>query len=208
MEKIIHNITNNKIFIYYIGGEFYMTLKTHFETGIGLSLLLGGMLIEKIYFMDISSASKIGILGAILIGVTAGSVYPDFDRDESNLNEKGLNLRWENKLDHRGVVHTLINAVGVALPFLLLDFMFSKVTSLDLTWIAILGLSMSVGCIWHMILDSLTPNGIMWLYPITMHRFRIPLIKNSATERLFRILVTGAFIYGAVFYWTLGPKLN
>ncbi|MFT4144396.1 MAG: metal-dependent hydrolase [Mobilitalea sp.] len=182
-----------------------MTLKTHFETGIGLSLLLGGMLIQKIYFMDISSASKIGILGAILIGVTAGSVYPDFDRDESNLNEKDLNLRWENKLDHRGVVHTLINAVGVALPFLLLDFMLSKVTSLDLTWIAILGLSMSVGCIWHMILDSLTPDGIMWLYPITRYRFRIPLIKNSATERLFRILVTGAFIYGAVFYWTLHP---
>lgn len=182
-----------------------MTLKTHFETGLGFSLLLGGRAVQEIDAMNISPVSKLGILGAVVIGILAGSVYSDIDLDGSKLNAEDVDLHWENKLDHRGVVHTLINVVGVALPFLLLAFVLEKITSFDLTWITVLGLSMSIGCIWHMILDSLTPKGIMWLYPITAHRFRIPLIKNYATERIFRILVTGAMIYGAVYYWSLIP---
>ncbi|SHO53412.1 metal-dependent hydrolase [Anaerocolumna xylanovorans] len=179
-----------------------MTLKTHFETGIGLSLLLGGSAIQKIDVMNISPASKLGIMAAIVVGVAAGSVYPDIDLDESNLNAEDVDLHWENKLDRRGVVHTMINVVGVAFPFLLIAFVLGKVTSLDFTWIAVLGLSMSVGCIWHMLVDTLTPDGIMWLYPITVYRFRIPLINNCTIERIFRILVTGVLIYGAVYYWS------
>lgn len=180
-----------------------MNLKTHFETGIGLSLLLGGMAIQKIDVMNVSPASKIGIMGAIIVGVTAGSVYDDIDRDGSNLNAENVDMHWENNFDHRGIIHTLINVIGVALPFLLITWVLNKLTTVDTMWVGVLGLSMGVGCIWHMLLDTLTPKGIMWLYPITVHRFRIPIIKTNGTERIFRILVTGAMLYKAVYYWSL-----
>lgn len=178
-----------------------MTLKTHFETGIVLSLLLGGMAIQKIDAMSITAGSKITVLSAILVGVTAGSVYPDIDFDKSNLNANDVDLQWESKFDHRGVIHTLVNVVGVSLPFFLLFRILTKVTSLDLTWIFTLGLSMAVGNTWHMMLDSLTPKGIMWLYPVTVYRFRIPIIRNYTTERIFRILVTGVMLYAATQLW-------
>lgn len=182
-----------------------MTLKTHFETGIGLALLISGIGVPTIDAMDISDASKIGILAAILVGVTAGSVYPDIDLDESNLNAEDVALHWENKFDHRGIVHTLVN-LGLVLPFLLFSKILSQLTSLDVTWITVLGLSMGAGCVWHMLLDSLTTKGIMWLYPITGYRFRIPIIKNYTIERIFRILVTGGLLYGAIYYWSINPN--
>lgn len=178
-----------------------MTLKTHFETGIGMSLLLGGMAIPKIDAMDITDGSRLGILAAIIIGVTAGSVYSDIDFIGSKLNAEDVNLGWAYNFDHRGIVHTLINAIGVSLSYLLLAWILSRVTTFDTTWIAVLGLSICIGCIYHMLLDSLTPKGVMWLYPITVYRFRIPIIKNYNTERIFRIIVTGALLYKAVYYW-------
>ncbi|MFV0362702.1 MAG: metal-dependent hydrolase [Suipraeoptans sp.] len=179
-----------------------MTLKTHFETGIGLSLLIGGMAIQKIDVMDISAGSKLGIMAAILVGVTAGSVYPDIDLEESNLNADDMMMRWESKLDHRGIVHTLINVAGIVLPFALLNLLLKTVTPFDVTWITVLGLSMSVGCVWHMLLDSMTPNGISWLYPLTRFRFKIPIIRNHFTERIFRIIVTSIFLYYAIHFWS------
>ena len=180
-----------------------MTLKTHFNTGLGLSLLFGGMVIPKIDAMDITDASKLGILAAIIIGITAGSVYPDIDLKESNLNAEDVDLRWENNFDHRGIVHTLINVIGVSLPFLLVAWVLKRVTNFDTTWIAVLGLSMSVGCVKHMLEDSFTPKGVLWLYPFTMRQFRIPIIKIYTTERIFRILVTGALLYRAIYYWSI-----
>ena len=53
-----------------------MNLKTHFETGIGLSLLLGGITIQKIDVMNISPASKLGIMAAIVVGVQRGVYIP------------------------------------------------------------------------------------------------------------------------------------
>lgn len=182
-----------------------MTLKTHFQTGIGLSLLLGGMAIQKIDVMDITPGAKIGLMISMLVGITAGSVYPDIDCDETNLNAEEVSLQWESKFDHRGIIHTLINVVGVSLPFLLLTYLLNKVSSIDTTWFAVLGISMSIGCVWHMLLDTLTPKGIMWLYPITVYRFRVPIVRNYIVERFFRIIVTGILLYLAVSYWAIAP---
>jgi membrane-bound metal-dependent hydrolase YbcI (DUF457 family) len=182
-----------------------MTLKTHFETRIGLALLISGICGPTIDAMDISDASKIGILAAILVGVTAGSVYPDIDLAESNLNAENVMLHWENNFDHRGIVHTLINVIGVSLPFLLMAWVLNRVTTFDTTWIIVLCLSMSAGCVKHMLEDTFTPKGILWLYPFSMHRFRIPFIRNYVTERIFRILVTGSLLYKAIYYWSTNP---
>lgn len=179
-----------------------MTLKTHFETGIGLSMLIGGMAYQHIDAMNISDSAKLGILGAILIGITAGSVYPDIDLNGSNLNAENIRLQWESNFDHRGIVHTLVN-IGLTLPFLLLWKVLSILTPFNFTWVAVLGISMVLGCLWHMVLDSLTPKGIMWLYPLTVFRFRIPIIRNYATERIFRIIVTGILVYFAVQIWAV-----
>lgn len=178
-----------------------MTTKTHLETGMVLSLVASGLATEKLSVMDISPLSKIGAMAAIVVGITAGSIYPDIDHNGSNLNTCDVKMGWESKLDHRGVVHTLINSIGILLPFMLLNLLLKAVTSLNTIVVSILGVSMSIGCVWHMMLDTLTPKGIMWLYPFTLYRFRIPIIKSYTTERLFRIVVTAVLLYGAVYLW-------
>lgn len=141
----------------------------------------------------------------IIIGITAGSVYPDIDLNSSNLNGEAMSMEWEGSLDHRGIVHTLINVLGIVAVFTI-PALLLRMFELDASWLITLGLSMAIGCIGpHMMLDSLTPKGVMWLYPFTVFRFRIPIIKNYATERIFRILVTGALLYKAIEYWSIGP---
>lgn len=186
-----------------------MTLKTHFEVGIASSLLASGMYLNYISPMlvdgSINGEMVVANTAMIIIGITAGSVYPDIDLRKSNLNSEDVDMEWENNFGHRGIVHTLINAIGLlaifTLPALLMkNFIF------DASWLMTLGISMAIGCIGpHMILDSLTPKGIMWLYPITMYRFRIPIIKNYTTERIFRILLVGLLLYNAVKQWSIGP---
>lgn len=88
---------------------------------------------------------------------------------------------WDGLFDHRQELHTLVNAIGSALPFLLIYGILS-IFGLKLPWLLAMGAGMSLGCIWHMIIDTFTPQGIMWLYPLTRKRFSIPLVRSGKTE--------------------------
>lgn len=179
-----------------------MTLKTHLETGIALGLLISGTAIPRIDALNASNGSKLGIMVALAVGIIAGSIYPDIDLDESNLVETDNSIiEWEKHFGQRHVIHTLINAVGVCLPFLFMFWVLNKALPWDVRWIKVLGLAMGVGCVWHMVLDTFTPKGIMWLYPLTRIHIRIPIIRNYFVERLFRIVLTGTLLFGAVYYW-------
>lgn len=187
-----------------------MTLKTHATTSLALGLALSGIYMQynynAEYFNRISEIANSGenmiqlITGlapaaVVLTGIMAGGIFPDIDHDESLIYGE-LNMSWEEKFDRRGIVHTLVNVIGITLPFILL-YMFAGGSEMVLT----LGLSMSTGCVFHMLLDIFTDQGIMWLYPITRHRFRIPIITNYFVERLFRFIISFGLVTWGAYTW-------
>ena len=172
-----------------------MTLKTHGTTSLSLGFMLSSIYAN--YANNLSSSSSgfsLGVAGAIVLGTFAGGMLHDFDHNESNLYSDYADMHWEDALEHRGPVHTLFYTIGVNIPFAIIYTILTMITSWNLTWLIALSAGLSIGCVWHLFEDSLTPKGVMWLWPITIYRFRIPIIKNIITEKIFEIIVSTIFL--------------
>ncbi|WP_410767349.1 metal-dependent hydrolase [Haloferax sp. DFSO60] len=94
-----------------------------------------------------------------LVGLIGG-VAPDVDLYFGRL--------WEFPLVHRGVVHTPF-LLGVLLAVLL----FAGVRK----WVA---LGFGLAFFSHLVIDSFTKTGILWLYPVSSHHFSADLSMHSA----------------------------
>jgi len=99
------------------------------------------------------------LLGALVVG----SVLPDLDVAGSFISNKTkVNLSF---LGHRKLLHSLVGAALLSLPFLLLKS-YIGVFSVYLT------LGLFLGCITHLVLDSFTLSGIAWLYPFSKKKLK------------------------------------
>lgn len=177
-----------RLTVFQLGKEKHktMSLKTNFLTGLALSLLISGLYISYAETM-VDEGAIDGVLALvntmmICVGILAGSIYQNV-LDGSDFTSE-IVFGWNNSLGggHRCIEY-LINAVGVSLSFILLALIISRVTVFNTSCIAILGLSMSGGIVWSLILDILR-------------------IKNYAIERIFRIIVTGSLLSGAILLWS------
>ena len=83
-----------------------------------------------------------------MVGVGIGSLIPDIDTPHSILGRFNI---FSYIMKHRGITHTII---GLVLFTLIFHFMFGNFT-----------VGFALGYALHLILDSVTPMGIMWLYP-------------------------------------------
>lgn len=180
-----------------------MTTKTHFETGLATAFGLAGLYFTtKIgnSYSELDHNTLMALLNVVMIwvGVTAGAIYPDISIQNSEV-ANGMN--WEVFFGKRGITHTLVNVVGLGIWFLP-AILISHFGNVDMTWLLFLVGSIMIGCVQHMALDSLTPQGIAWLYPLTDKHFNIPLVRGAKSEKLFRIVYFAIMIPIAV-HWNM-----
>lgn len=186
-----------------------MTVKTHGVTGIALGLTIAGATLPQ--YVNIATSHDnlvtIGTMAAIILGTFAGAMYPDFDNDSSMLYADEVYVSWKSKLSHRGVTHTLFNTIGVVNPFIIIFALLKAFVSWNPKWVLTLGASFCIGCLFHIIEDTFTTKGVMWAYPITSSRYKIPLVKNYFDELVFGTIVTVGLLVATVFFWTINSPM-
>ena len=149
-----------------------------FRTHLAFSLLIALLIItffniqDKIYFMII---------------LVLASSFPDIDSDKSKIGRrfpifsKLINLFF----GHRGIFHSIF-------PPLILLFTFWY---FDLFYI---GLAIFIGYLTHLIADSITLEGINFLYPFSSFRIKGLIRTGSLVESLLflmLIIINSLFIY-------------
>lgn len=126
---------------------------------------------------------EIGLLGA---GITAlGGLLPDLDHPRSMLG-KYMPLFSLLGGHHRGWFHTVVGLAAFTLPV-----MFYSET---------LVIGLAVGFASHLVLDSLNPTGIMWLWPITDQKYRMAKIRTGSAGDSMIFFITLLLVLGRIWY--------
>lgn len=139
-----------------------------FRTHLIFSFLIGILIIN--YF---NIQNKIVFVAILLIA----SALPDIDSYKSKLGKKikPISFLINIFLGHRGIFHS---------PFLLI--LISMLIAIINQEIAS---AFFVGYLSHLILDSLTPEGVMFFYPFSKKRTKGPIRTGSLFENIFFILL-------------------
>ena len=166
-----------------------MTGRTHFVAG----LLAGEIVVICTHTAEIS-----GIVDIMSIAALA-ALFPDIDHPYSKISKKNILMKNVSKattslFKHRGFTHTVFFAVIFAA---LTGFIYSLIpfhlySPVNMSAAALCGMFS------HLILDSLNPTGIMWLWPETTEHYSWAKIrtgkKGDTAVRIMLSLVTTAGI--------------
>lgn len=116
------------------------------------------------------------VVGGLIGGV--GGLIPDLDKTGSKIaNKFPITAKiTEFTLGHRGLLHTPFFVLMVMMIY----YAVSKNTSYSLNNVAIF--SFFAGYMSHILLDYLTPQGIMMLYPISKKRFHLIGLKGRLRD--------------------------
>lgn len=101
-----------------------------------------------------------------IVAITIGSLFPDIDTPYSKLGKYNI---FSYVMKHRGITHTLL---GMSIFSYIAYEMFG-----DFVW------GFIFGYIIHLLVDGLTPMGIMWLYPFKKKYYSIWKRKSPYKSR-------------------------
>ncbi|RDV80750.1 metal-dependent hydrolase [Ammonifex thiophilus] len=161
-----------------------MLWRTHFLAGAALGIALSS-----------GHDPKALALSAFVAGVAA--LLPDLDDPRSFLGRKAWPVSAGLKLaaGHRGAMHSL--AAALVASAVLGFFLRSPVPEAFYLLLA--------GYLSHLLLDTLNPAGVPWLWPLKF-RFRVPVVEvGSAVERL--VLVPALFFLCAWLWFHSCPSI-
>jgi len=114
-----------------------------FITHISLGLLLGLIIVKNI---------SLPVNQAIFIGaIILGSLFPDIDSATSFIGSKFKLVSLFFK--HRGAIHSLPLLAACSMVFFILSGN------------AYYAIAFLLGYLFHLLIDSLTPKGVAWLWP-------------------------------------------
>lgn len=135
-------------------------------------------------------------VSAGIAGVAA--LLPDIDSPESKLGRliPILPTVLTVTVGHRGVLHSLVGALGISLAVSLLIKIWYASTFLEIFPLVL------AGYITHLLLDSMTNSGCPWVYPIKTH-IGIPLLSTGSFVE--RLIVSPAMM--VLFAWFSGPMV-
>lgn len=159
-----------------------MTYYTHISGGV-----LAGAIITGAAIPDNTHTAL--ILGGAMIG----SLLPDIDHTKSKISRSSLAtsvIAQATRLftKHRGIIHTPIFILFVwVLAYLISAFMSASAQEYFKLFVS----GIVPGMLSHLILDTLNPGGIMWIFPINQNYYHIGGIKTGS---IFETLVTIALI--------------
>ncbi len=133
-------------------------------------------------------------VSAGIAGVSA--LLPDIDSPESKLGRliPILPTVLTVTVGHRGVLHSLVGALGMSLAASLLIKIWYASAFLEIFTLVL------TGYITHLLLDSMTNSGCPWVYPIKTH-IGIPLLSTGSFVE--RLIVSPVMI--VLFAWLSGP---
>ncbi|MFC5700284.1 metal-dependent hydrolase [Cohnella faecalis] len=115
----------------------------------------------------IGIATKEGVIRNLLVSVIGGGfLYAGFTSGQPWLMGFGLFVAWAPWLKHRGMTHT----VWALLLWALIGRGLERQLGLD----GIMAAS-AAGYASHLLADTLTPQGVKWLYPIYKKSIKFPL---------------------------------
>jgi len=139
-----------------------------FRTHLIFSFLIGILIIN--YF---NIQNKIVFVAILLIA----SALPDIDSYKSKLGKKikPISFLINIFLGHRGIFHSPF--------FLILTSMLIAIINLEIA------AAFFIGYLSHLVLDSLTPEGVMFFYPFSKKRTKGPIRTGSLFENIFFILL-------------------
>lgn len=112
-----------------------------------------------------------------------GVMIPDIDHKNSKISNKIKPLSWLVRIftKHRGFTHSLSGAIVFSFGFMLVLQIFNITKPLTIWFF--------LGYIAHLVGDSLTPQGVNWLHPLTKKRIKFFVRTGSLTETLILSLV-------------------
>ncbi|MCL6559343.1 MAG: metal-dependent hydrolase [Firmicutes bacterium] len=175
-----------------------MLWRTHFLAGAAAGLLAG------------HADAKAAAVSAGIAGIAA--LLPDIDSPRSKLGRMITPVSWSIKelAGHRGILHSLLGAGVVTLLMssaLWLWYTHTHVFAQMLfpRWYDYghLVLLIAAGYLSHLVMDSLNPQGVPWLWPYRKH-FGLPLAQTgSVIENL--VVLPCVFL---LFVWLAAKLLS
>lgn len=150
-----------------------MTGKSHLVCGIFGGLTYG------VISGDFSSS----VLIPTIITSAIGGLTPDIDSPNSKIGRKIKPISWlANRLcGHRGLIHTPFFVAIVSCLILTLMFISNNINNYYLL------ISFVIGYTGHLLLDTFTVEGIMWLYPFNKKKIHFTNIKTGS---IFEYLIS------------------
>ncbi|MES5837493.1 metal-dependent hydrolase [Bacillus cereus group sp. MG11] len=119
--------------------------------------------------------------GTLLIGSFIGGLLLDIDHPDSKMGRKFRFLSWGiNKVfGHRGLTHTLIFTMLLSILLFFCTTFFDGYLQVLYSQFVI---GITVGCLSHLLLDSMTKAGVPLFYPFTKKHFRIAKFRTNRDE--------------------------
>lgn len=148
-----------------------MIFRTHLIFGIFLSLIYLNLFGEEYFFV---------------LGLLVGSVFLDIDSYSSKLGRRFLSRVLTAFFKHRGVVHSLFFVLSLSLLFGLFD--------------PSLGFGFFVGGFGHLVLDSITKQGVRIFYPFRV-KIKGPFKSGKKFDSFLFVLFSlfSVYLFGLVF---------
>ncbi|MFI3255014.1 MAG: metal-dependent hydrolase [Eubacteriales bacterium] len=147
----------------------------------------GGVLSVALYYTYGVAPPNLAImaLGLALGGI--GGLLPDIDHSGSKITKKTgiIGLILSKLLSHRGLSHTPILWIGIfgALMYYFPLYQF-------------ICLPLLLGCLSHILLDALTPQGVPLLAPLSRQKINFLTIQTGGNiERLCSMILQAACLY-------------
>lgn len=160
----------------------------------GKTHALGGLLLAEAVLMVLKRPEFGNGESIFLIAGAVGGLLPDIDHPYSKISKTNAMTQMISAgvgavTKHRGFTHTVLFAAIMALIPAALFFW------KGLIYCDMFALGLFVGMISHLMLDSLNPTGIMWLYPFKKKKYHIMKIKTgSSREDVFRYIETAGLV--------------
>lgn len=170
-----------------------MMYRTHMLGGLGAGLVVSQAVLGSMSAIT-NETALLTTMALIVYASGVGSMLPDIDHRNSNISQnfKISSFFIGMFAKHRGILHTPIFWSGlIGLIYLILSLI--KVVPAPLQNNITLGLG--AGVLSHLLLDTFTGRGIMWLYPFSKKYISIVGVKTGGiAEKVIRVLLTGGIV--------------
>ena len=156
----------------------------------GMTHISGGILAAELMLAalqpDIRDSSQL----LLISWAAVGSILPDIDHATSKISNRNIKLKalafaLQNIFGHRQMIHSPFIGALISLAVYFLSAESVNAGSLPAEVRILLPIFFAAGYLSHLILDSLNPAGILWLWPFKKRRYRMARISpRSAKEWL------------------------
>ena len=157
--------------------------------------MVGGALAGELLILATHPDASTGVITSTLAAAVFGSLVPDIDHGSSrissgNIATRAVGIATQAIVGHRGFIHTPVAAALLTLFLRLTVTSAGDVVGSDLQNLSLYANMFFVGYISHLVLDTLNPAGIPWLWPFTDRRIHIGnIIPRSFGDLLFCLLL-------------------